>query len=65
MRGRKSNFKGQQQSQDDRNKLRLGEFHRNASKKKTVRKPTLKKKLRDIQRLLEREGLPEEIKAKK
>ena len=31
---------------DPRNKLRLGEFHRNNVKKKS-RKPSLKKKLRD------------------
>jgi len=31
---------------DPRNKLRLGEFHRNNIKKKQ-RKPSLKKKLRD------------------
>lgn len=38
---------------DPRNKLKLGEFHRNNIKKKN-RKPSLKKKLRDAQRLMER-----------
>ena len=49
---------------DPRNKLRLGEFHRNNIKKKN-RKPSLKKKLRDAQRLMERAGMPEEIKQAK
>lgn len=35
---------------DPKNKLRLGEFHRNNIKKKN-RKPSLKKKLRDALRL--------------
>ena len=49
---------------DPRNKLKLGEFHRNNIKKKN-RQPSLKKKLRDAQRLMERAGLPEEIKVAK
>jgi hypothetical protein len=52
-------------SKDEKNKLRLGEFHRNNISKKKTRKPTLKKKLRDMKRLLERQGLPEEIKLAK
>jgi hypothetical protein len=49
---------------DPRNKLKLGEFHRNNIKKKN-RKPSLKKKLRDTQRMMERAGLPDEIKLAK
>ena len=49
---------------DPKNKLKLGQFHRNNITKK-VRKPSLKKQLRDALRLAERKGLPEEIKAKK
>jgi len=49
---------------DPRNKLKLGEFHRNNIKKKN-RKPSLKKKLRDAQRMSERAGMPEEIKLAK
>ena len=39
---------------DPKNKLRLGEFHRNNISKKQKRKPSLKKKLRDAKRLMER-----------
>jgi pantoate kinase len=49
---------------DPRNKLKLGEFHRNNISKKK-RKPSLKKKLRDALRMAERVGLPEAIKSKK
>ena len=56
---------------DEKNKLNLNEFHRlqpNVKKSETgakIRKQTDKKKLRDIERLLERPGLPQEIKDKK
>ena len=46
---------------DGKNKLKLGEFHRNNISKKS-RKPSLKKQLRDRMRLMERQGLPEEVK---
>ena len=49
---------------DPKNKLKLGEFHRNNISKKK-RKPSLKKKLRDALRLAERAGVPEEIRSKK
>ena len=50
-----------------KNKLNLGTFHRNnAAFKPKKRKVTTKKQIRDIERLLDREGVPEEIrKAKK
>ena len=47
------------------NKLNLGQFHRNASFKPRVRKVTTKKQIRDIERLLDREGLPEEMRTAK
>lgn len=50
------------QQRDPKNQLNLGDFHRNNIGKKKQRKPTLKKQLRDTMRLLERQGLPEEIK---
>ena len=50
---------------DPKNKLKLGEFHRNNIAKKKSRKPSLKKQLRDTQRLLERQGLPDEVKLAK
>lgn len=49
---------------DPKNKLKLGEFHRNNISKKK-RKPSLKKKLRDALRMAERAGIPENIKSKK
>ena len=57
--------RGIKNKDDPKNKLKLGEFHRNNIGKKKNRKPSLKKKLRDAQRLLQRQGLPEEIKAHK
>ena len=57
---------GKVQDRDDpRNKLQLGEFHRNATFKKRNRKVTVKKQMRDIERLLDREGMPEEIRTAK
>jgi len=50
---------------DKKNTLKLGQFHRNNISKKKNRKPALKKQIRDVQRLLERPGLPEEIKTVK
>lgn len=50
---------------DPKNKLKLGQFHRNNIQKKKQRKPSLKKKLRDALRLAERKGVPEEIKLSK
>ena len=50
---------------DPKNKLRLGEFHRNNINKNKKRKPSLKKQLRDTQRMMERQGMPEEIKKAK
>ena len=43
--------------EDPKNKLKLGEFHRNNISKKT-RKPCIKKKLRDALRMAERAGVP-------
>ena len=44
----------------------MGEFHRNnISKSRQNRKPTVKKQLRDVLRLLERPNLPEELKTAK
>ena len=55
-----------QDRESTKNKLRLGDFHRNATFKPRQRKVTTKKQIRDIERLLDREGLPEEVrKAKK
>jgi hypothetical protein len=64
MRGKqdKRKFKGEKQHDDEANKLRLSEFHRLAGNKQKHRKPTLKKRVRDIKRMIERQGLPEEIK---
>jgi hypothetical protein len=57
--------RGVKNKEDPKNKLKLGEFHRNNISKKKIRKPSLKKQLRDKQRLMEREGLPEEIRSAK
>ena len=55
-----------QDRESTKNKLKLGQFHRNATFKKKNRKVTTKKQIRDIERLLDREGVPEEVrKAKK
>ena len=54
-----------QDRSSNKNKLRLGEFHRNAVFKQKKRKTTTKKQIRDIERLLDREGLPEEIRTAK
>ena len=53
--------------ENPRNTLKMGKFHRYTNQcKKKHRPPTNKKKIRDIERLLAKEGLPEElIKAKK
>lgn len=39
---------------DPKNKLKLGEFHRNNISKQKQRKPSLKKKLRDALRMAQR-----------
>lgn len=67
MRGKsdKRKFTGERQQEDEKNKLRLNEFHRFSGKQQKQRKPTLKKRVRDLKRLLEREGVPEEIKTQK
>jgi hypothetical protein len=57
--------RGVKNKEDPKNKLKLGEFHRNNISKKKTRKPSLKKQLRDSQRLMERQGLPEEIRLAK
>ena len=49
---------------DSSNKIEMDEFHR-VIKSKGVRTATDKKKIRDIERLLMREGLPEAIRDKK
>jgi len=54
-----------QDREDPRNKLKLGEFHRNATFKKRNRKVTVKKQIRDIERLLDRTGLPDEVRTAK
>lgn len=59
---KKSRKTGKVQDWSGKNTLKLGEFHRNNIGKKGTRKPTLKKQIRDIERLIEREGIPEEIK---
>ena len=54
------------QDQSGKNKLKLGEFHRYNRIQKKSRKTNVRKQIRDLERLLSREGLPEEIvKAKK
>ena len=64
---RGSKFKGgANQDQSGKNKLAFGEFHRYNRITKKVRKPTTRKAIRDIERLLSRDNLPAElIKAKK
>ena len=59
---KKARKTGKVQDWSGKNTLKLGEFHRNNIGKKGARKPTLKKQIRDIERLIEREGIPEEIK---
>ena len=54
-----------QDRDDPRNKLKLGEFHRNATFRNRNRKVTVKKQIRDIERLLDRTGLPEEVRTAK
>ena len=66
----KKTHKRNPRNQDDpKNKLRLDEFHKVIQKPqkfdKKQRKHTDKKKIRDIERLLAKEGLPEEIRVKK
>jgi hypothetical protein len=39
--------RGVRNKEDPKNKLKLGEFHRNNIAKKKTRKPSLKKQLRD------------------
>lgn len=65
---KKSSYRtGKVQDRDsDKNKLNLGDFHRNnATFKKRNRKVTVKKQIRDIERLLDRTGLPEEMRTAK
>ena len=50
---------------NDKNNLKLGQFHRNNVSKKKQRKPSVKKQLRDALRLAERQGLNPEIKQAK
>ena len=54
-----------QDRESTKNKLNLGQFHRNATFKQKNRKATTKKQIRDIERLLDREGLPEEMRQAK
>ena len=54
-----------QDRESNKNKLNLGQFHRNATFKQKNRKATTKKQIRDIERLLDREGLPEEMRQAK
>lgn len=49
---------------DPNNRLNVNKFHKLVAKNKD-RKPSSKKKLRDLQRFVDREGLPAEIKAAK
>ena len=49
---------------DPNNRLNVNRFHKLISKPKE-RKPSSKKKLRDLQRFIDREGIPPEIKAAK
>ena len=48
---------------DKRNKLSLGKFHRYAIEKPKKRLPSNKKKIRDLERLIEKKGstMPEEV----
>ena len=63
---RKKQFKtGQVQDTSGKNKLNLGAFHRNNLSKKKQKKPTMKKRVRDLERFLDREGVPEEIREAK
>lgn len=52
---------------NQRNKLKMGQFHRYAIEKPKKRVPSNKKKIRDLERLLEKKGasMPEEVKAAK
>ena len=50
---------------DPSNKIEMDEFHRKIVKSKSHRSTTDKKKIRDIERLLAKEGIPQEIKDKK
>lgn len=54
-------------NEDVKNKLKLGQFHRftNDFKKDKKRQPSTKKKIRDLERFIAREGLPEDIKQAK
>ena len=50
------------QKDNKEDNLKLGKNHRFITKpKKEKRQPSIKKKMRDIERLVQREGLPEEI----
>ncbi len=58
--------KGRKKLVNPRNALKMGQFHRYTNqgiKKKRV--PTNKKKLRDLERMLNKEGIPEELKLAK
>ena len=51
---------------DEKNKLKLNEFHRMTNQYKSKKRvPSTKKKIRDIERLLTHKDLSEEIKTKK
>ena len=50
--------------QEQKNTLKLGEFHRNNISKKK-RKASLKKQLRDAMRMAEHSKIPEQVKASK
>ena len=50
---------------DPSNKIKLNKFHKIITKSKGPRKTSDKKKLRDLERFISREGLPEEIKKAK
>ena len=56
---------GKMQDRDSKNKLSLGQFHRNATFKQKNRKVTTKKQIRDIKRLLDRTNIPEEVRTAK
>ena len=52
---------------NQRNKLKMGQFHRYAIEKPKKRTSSNKKKIRDLERLLEKKGasMPEEVRAAK
>lgn len=61
----KARKRDSQNKSDPKNKLKLGEFHRNNISKKKRGSPPLKKQIRDLERMISREGCPEEIKQAK